>query len=173
MRQVVLVGLMGSGKSTIGALVAPRLGRVFVDVDVLIERRTGKTVRQLWEEGGEVAYRQLESDAVLWVLADVERAVLAAPGGVVLDPVVRAELADCCVVWLRADPSALAARVRPGDHRPLLGDHPAETLAAMAEARADLYRQVATTTVDTDQLTPDAVADIVLARLRAQCPADA
>jgi shikimate kinase len=172
MKQVVLVGLMGSGKSTVGALVAPRLDRVFVDVDVLIARRTGKTVRELWEEGGEAAYRQLESDAVLWVLRDATPAVLAAPGGVVLDPVVRAELAHSVVVWLRADPSTLASRVRPGDHRPLLGDHPAETLAAMADARDALYREVAATTVDTDGLTPEAVADIVVA-VTAHCGADA
>jgi len=172
MRQVVLVGLMGSGKSTVGSLVAARTGRVFVDVDVLIARRTGKTVRELWEEGGEDAYRQLESDAVLWVLGDTAPAVLAAPGGVVLDPVVRTALASCFVVWLRASTSTLAGRVHPGDHRPLLGEHPAETLAAMAAARSDLYRELATTTVDTDTLTPDAVADLVVARLHADRPAD-
>ncbi len=172
MKQVVLVGLMGSGKSTVGALVAPRTGRVFVDVDVAIAAHTGRTVRELWEEGGEVAYRHLESEAVLRVLRDATPAVLAAPGGVVLDPVVRTELADSFVVWLRANPSTLAARVRPGDHRPLLGDRPAETFAAMAEARADLYRQVATTTIDTDNLTPEAIADVVV-RLLADCPADA
>jgi shikimate kinase len=172
MKQVVLVGLMGSGKSTVGALVAPRTGRVFVDVDVAIAAHTGKTVRELWEEGGEVAYRHLESEVVLRVLRDTTPAVLAAPGGVVLDPVVRAELAKGFVVWLRASPSTLASRVRPGDHRPLLGDRPAETLAAMAEARADVYRQVATTIIDTENLTPEAVADVVV-RLLADYPADA
>ena len=65
MKPVVLVGLMGSGKSTVGALVAQRTGRAFVDVDVVIAARTGKTVRELWEEGGEAAYRHLESEAVL------------------------------------------------------------------------------------------------------------
>jgi shikimate kinase len=173
MRQVVLVGLMGSGKSTVGALVAPRLDRVFVDVDVLIARRTGKTVRELWEEGGEAAYRQLESDAVLWVLHDATPAVLAAPGGVVLDPVVRAELAHNVVVWLRTDPSTLAGRVRPGDHRPLLGDHPAETLAAMADARDGLYREVAGATVDTDDRAPEAIADSVVAAVTAHGAAEA
>jgi shikimate kinase len=155
MRQVVLMGLMGSGKSTVGALVAPRTGRMFVDVDVVIAARTGKTVRELWEEGGEPAYRRLESEAVLGVLRDTTPTVLAAPAGVVLDPLVRTELAQSFVVWLRARPSTLASRVRPGDHRPLLGDRPAETLAAMAEARDGLYRQVATMIVDTDDLTPE------------------
>jgi shikimate kinase len=173
MKQVVLVGLMGSGKSTVGALVAPRTGRVFVDVDVVIAAHTGKTVRELWEQGGEVAYRHLESEAVLRVLRDPTPAVLAAPGGVVLDPVVRTELAQGFVVWLRARPSTLASRVRPGDHRPLLGDRPVETLAAMADARDDLYREVATMTVDTDDLTPQAIADIVVVRVLADRPADA
>ena len=167
MRQVVLVGLMGAGKSTVGALVAARTHRAFVDVDVVIAAHTGKTVRELWEEGGEVAYRHLESEAVLRVLADTTPVVLAAPGGVVLDPTVRAHLADSFVVWLRASPSVLARRVRPGDHRPLLGKRPAEALAAMGEDRDGLYREVATTTVDTDELSAEDVADRIVARLRA------
>jgi len=136
MKPVVLVGLMGSGKSTVGALVAQRTGRNFVDVDAVITARMSKTVRELWEEGGEAAYRHLESDVVLEVLRDDRSTVLAAPGGVVLDPVVRAALTDSLVVWLRTSPSTLAGRVRPGDHRPLLGDQPAETIAAMAEMRS-------------------------------------
>ena len=80
MKQVVLVGLMGSGKSTVGALVATRTGRAFVDVDIVIAQETGKTVRELWEEGGEAAYRKLESEAVLRVLAGDAPSVLAAPG---------------------------------------------------------------------------------------------
>jgi shikimate kinase len=164
-KQVVLVGLMGSGKSTVGALVAPRTGREFVDVDVLIAEETGKTVRELWEEGGEAAYRQLESDAVLRVLRGPTPSVLAAPGGVILNPLVRTALADCTVVWLRTDPATLAGRVRPGDHRPLLGDRPAETLAAQAKARSDLYQEVATAVIDTDDLGPDAIADVVVGLL--------
>jgi shikimate kinase len=172
MKPVVLVGLMGSGKSTVGALVAQRSGRKFVDVDAVITSRMSKTVRELWEEGGEAAYRYLESDVVLEVLRDDTPTVLAAPGGVVLDPVVRAALAGCVVVWLRTSPSTLAGRVRPGDHRPLLGDEPAEAFAAMAEMRSALYREVATAIVDTDELAPEAIADEVL-RVLGSSPADA
>jgi shikimate kinase len=172
MRPLVLVGLMGSGKSTVGALVAERSGRKFVDVDVVITARMSKTVRELWEEGGEAAYRYLESDVVLEVLRDDTPTVLAAPGGAVLDPVVRAALADCVVVWLRTSPSTLAGRVRPGDHRPLLGDEPADTFAAMAEMRSELYRQVATAILDTDELAPETIADVVLGLLGSS-PADA
>ncbi len=162
MRTVVLVGLMGSGKSTVGALVAQRSGQEFVDVDAVITARLSKTVRELWEEGGEAAYRYLESDVVLEVLRDDTPTVLAAPGGAVLDPDVRAILADCFVVWLRTSPSTLAGRVRPGDHRPLLGDDPAETFAAMAEMRSELYRDVATAIIDTDDRAPESIADEVL-----------
>jgi shikimate kinase len=171
-KQVVLVGLMGSGKSTVGALVAARTGRVFVDVDIVIARETGKTVRELWEQGGEAAYRKLESDAVLRVLAGDTPSVLAAPGGVVLDPTARAALADHFVVWLRTRPTTLAGRVHVGDHRPLLGDKPADVLAVMADERSDLYRQVATATLDTDDRAPDAVAEAVVGLLADQ-PADA
>ena len=98
--------------------------------------------------------------------------MLAAPAGVVLDPTVRAALAGHVVVWLRTDPSTLAGRVRLGDHRPLLGDSPAETFAAMADERSDLYRQVATATIDTDdrRRTPSRTS---WSKLLADEPADA
>jgi shikimate kinase len=165
MKIVVLVGLMGSGKSTVGALVAERTGRALVDVDTVITSRMSKTVRELWEEGGEAAYRSLESEVVLEVLREDAPTVLAAPGGVVLDPLVRAALADSLVVWLRTSPSTLAGRVRPGDHRPLLEDRPAETFAAMAEMRSELYREVATAIIDTDDRAPDTIAEEVVGLL--------
>jgi shikimate kinase len=168
MKQVVLVGLMGSGKSTVGALVAARTDRVFVDVDSAIAQQTGQTVRELWEAGGEAAYRELESAAVLRVLAGDIPSVLAAPGGVVLDPAVRDALAGHIVVWLRTRPTTLAGRVHVGDHRPLLGENPAETLTVMADQRSDLYRGVATTTIDTDDRAPEAVADMVVTLLADQ-----
>jgi shikimate kinase len=170
-RHVVLVGLMGSGKSTVGELVARRTARVLIDVDAAIVSRTGKTVRELWEEGGEAAYRHLESQEVLTLLGSSTPAVLAAPGGVVLDPAVRTALEDAFVVWLRTRPSTLAGRVRIGDHRPLLGDRPYEALAAMSESRLQLYEQVATAVVDTDDVTPEALADMVV-DLVARCATD-
>jgi shikimate kinase len=164
-KTVVLVGLMGSGKSTVGALVAQRTGRALVDVDTVITARMNKTVRELWEEGGEAAYRYLESEVVLETLREDTPTVLAAPGGVVLDPLVRAALAHSLVVWLRTSPSTLAGRVRPGDHRPLLEDRPAETFAAMAEMRSELYRQVATAIIDTDGRAPESITDEVVGLL--------
>jgi len=165
MTPVVLVGLMGSGKSTVDALVAEATGRTFVDVDVAIRERTGKTVRRLWEEGGEAAYRRLESDAVLQTLRR-DDVVLAAPGGVVLDPVVRAALRNAFVVWLRTEPATLAQRVNDDDHRPLLGQHPHAVLAKMADERSGLYEQVADLVVDTDHADATSVAGQVVDRIR-------
>ena len=147
MIDVVLMGLMGSGKSTVGALVATATGRPLIDTDAAISTMTGKAVRELWEEGGESAYRQMESQ-------------------VVLDPAVRAALVDAFVVWLRTDPATLAQRVRPGDHRPLLSDRPFEVLSAMAVERSHLYAEVADLTIDTDRIDTESVATAVLGHLR-------
>jgi len=163
---LVLVGLMGAGKSLVGSLVARRSGWELVDVDVAITARTGASVREIWEAGGEAAYRHVESEEVLHALRSERPVVIAAPGGVVLDPSVRAALGDALVVWLRAGAATLAGRVRPGDHRPLLGDRPFEVLATLATERAHLYEEVADAVIDTDDLDAETVADMVLYMLK-------
>jgi shikimate kinase len=164
--KVVLVGLMGSGKSTVGALLATATGWTLIDTDAAISTMTGKAVRELWEEGGESAYRHMESQVVLDALSSTVSCVIAAPGGVVLDPVVRAALVDPFVVWLRADAATLAGRVRPGDHRPLVSDRPFDVLSAMAVDRSHLYEEVADVTIDTDRIDPESAATTVLEHLR-------
>ena len=141
---------MGAGKSTIGRIVAERIGRQLVDTDDAIRRRTGKSVRELWEDGGEAAYRLLESSVVLDAVRGEAPLVVAAPGGVVLDPAVRDAMTHAFVVWLKVDPSILASRVRPDDHRPLLGRDPYAVLTTMARDRDDLYRTVADAIVEVD-----------------------
>jgi shikimate kinase len=169
---VVLVGLMGAGKSTVGAVVASDTGRFLVDVDVAIEERTGMTVRRLWESGGEGAYRQMESKVVLHALAGRPNAVLAAPGGVVLDPAVRAALADVFVLWLRSEPGTLSARVGREDHRPLLGNQSHGVLATMALERSGLYQELADLVIDTDDQDPKAVAAHIVLALRERASGD-
>src|SRR3954470_6276259 len=102
MTPLVLVGLMGTGKTTVGRILADRLGWALVDSDQAIEAKTGQTVRELWESGGEAAYRALESEVGLHALHGGSGVVVAAPGGVVLDPRVAEALARADVVWLRA-----------------------------------------------------------------------
>jgi shikimate kinase len=163
---VALVGLMGSGKSTVGALLAAATGRTLIDADVAISTMTGKHVRELWEEGGERAYRQMESQVVLDALSSTVPCVIAAPGGVVLDPDVRAALVDAFVVWLRTEPATLAGRVRPGDHRPLLSDRPFEALTSMAMDRSHLYAELADVTIDTDHIDVESAAQAIVEHLR-------
>lgn len=157
---------MGAGKSTVGRMLADRTRRAFVDVDLAIVARTGRTVRELWEAGGEAAYRRLESEEVIAVVDSEMATVLAAPAGVILDPAVREALGKAFVVWLRAEPAALAGRVHPGDHRPLLGDDPFEVLETMAERRSGLYAEVADAVVDTGAVPPEAAVEMIIDQLR-------
>jgi shikimate kinase len=162
---VVLIGLMGSGKSTVGRLVAERLGRTFVDVDEVIEARTGMTVRQLWERGGEVAYRPLERDIVIEVLCGDRSDVIAVPAGAVEDPLVREtiEWSPSFTVWLRGEVTTLASRVGSSGHRPLLGTDPIGVLTAQAAERAATYAALADLVLDVEGHSPEELADTVVA----------
>ena len=162
---VALVGLMATGKSTVGALVAERMGRELVDVDDVIEALTAMTVRELWERGGEAAYRPLERDAVVHTLSEPGPDVLAVPAGAVLDHLVVEAFAasDTFVAWLRAHPETIAERAEAGGHRPLLGEDPLATLRVMAAERADAYAALADLTLDIEGRTPEELAEQVLA----------
>jgi shikimate kinase len=156
---VVLVGMMGSGKTSVGRAVAARLGVAFVDSDEQIERRTGRTVREIFESEGEPAFRRLESEALAAAVGGEEPCVIAAAGGVVLDPANRDLLRRSgTVVWLRARPEVLAARVSDGDHRPLLGDDALGALRRLERQRSALYADVAEEVLDVDELSPDQAA---------------
>jgi shikimate kinase len=172
---VVLVGMMGSGKTSVGRALASRLSRPFADSDELIEARTGQTVKQIFAERGEAAFRAEESAVLEEALSSPTPAVIAAAGGAVLDPVnrrlIRAAARSGLVVWLRADPAVLAERVVPsvaaGGHRPLLEDDPAGALARLDAVRRPLYEEVAGTAVDVDIRSVDEVVDVICTRLAA------
>jgi len=166
---VVLLGLMATGKSTVGAVVAERLGWPLLDSDAQILARTGRTVRQLVADGGPEAHRQLESAVLLDALARPEPAVVAAAAGVVLDPVVLEALADLdgTVVWLRADPDILAERVAHGGHRPPIPGDPSAWLAATHAARAPRYTEVADLIVDVDDVPAEVVAERIVTHVAA------
>lgn len=164
-RHLVLVGLMGAGKTTVGRVLAQRLRRQFYDSDLMIEARTGRTVREIFAVDGEEAFRRLETLVLVDALAAEEKAVIAAAGGIVLSIENRQALraAGARVVWLRADPEILVERVKSGSHRPLLDSDPEETLRTMNDTRADLYREVADAIVTVDNRS---VTDVVEAILR-------
>lgn len=161
---LVLVGMMGSGKTTVGRRVAQRLGRPFLDSDAQVEARTGRTVAEIWRADGEPAFRKLETEALADALANEEPSVIAAAGGVVISDENRRLLKDHAgtVVWLRARPEILAGRARHGTHRPLLDEDPVGTMRRLEEARRPLYEEVADSVIDVEHLSPGGVVDRVL-----------
>lgn len=169
---VVLVGMMGSGKSSIAPLLGGLLGRPVVDVDGLVERRCGAAVPVLFERLGEEGFRAEEHEALGEGLARTTPCVLAAGGGAVVDPANRALLAASAqVVWLRARPETLARRVGGGAGRPLLrGPSPLGALTRLAEERADAYAAAADVVVDVDEGTPESLAAEVARRLVRRVP---
>ncbi len=120
-----LVGMMGSGKSTVGRLCAAALDRPFVDLDAEVERLGGRSIADLFAAEGEDGFRRRESEALAGVAASGVPSVVACGGGVVLDAPNRGRLRSAgVVVWLDAPPPALAARLGRGEGRPLLGAAP-------------------------------------------------
>jgi shikimate kinase len=165
-RHLVLIGLMGAGKTTVGEACAARLGRPFVDTDELVLATTGRSIGDIFASGGEKEFRQLEATAVADVCASPEPLVISCGGGVVLDAENRERLRSAgVVVWLRGTPSTLAKRVgADARERPLLPPRDAEEeLGRLADLRAPLYESTAHVTVDTDDRTVDEVVDAVLA----------
>lgn len=167
---VVLVGMMATGKSSVGRVVADALARPLLDSDDQIEARTGLTVREIWHRDGETAFRRLEAKVLADALDSDTPAVIAAAGGVVLAAENRERLvaSSALVIWLRARPDTLLARLEDsGDtHRPLLDEDPAGTLERMYQDRAPLYREVADDVVDVDDVDAETVAAQVLEVVR-------
>jgi shikimate kinase len=161
---IVLVGMMGAGKSSVGRALARRLGRELCDSDEMIEARAGRSVREIWMDDGEPAFRELEAEVLAEAIAAPTASIVAAAGGVVLSEANRAVLKsdEAHVVWLLADVELLLERVRNGMHRPLLDDDPEGTLRAMYEERADLYQDVADAIVSVDHRSINDVAGAVL-----------
>ena len=163
-KHLVLVGMMGTGKSTVGRVIARKLNRPLLDSDDLVEERTGRTVREIWASEGEAAFRALETETLIATLDSTEPAVIAAAGGVVLSETNRIVLAeaDAHVVWLMASVDVLLERVRNGPHRPLLDDDPEGVLRKMFDDREPLYRDAADAIVSVDHRSIHDVAQAVL-----------
>jgi shikimate kinase len=163
---MLLVGMMGAGKTSVGEVCARRLGRPFVDTDDLVEATTGASVADVFAVQSEARFRELERAAVADACASPLPAVIACGGGAVLDPGNRHLIGSAgFVVWLRASADVLAARVGGGvarARRPLLAPGALPTLERLAAARAAAYEAVADAAVDTDARTVDEVADAVL-----------
>lgn len=164
---VALVGLSGSGKSTAAPMIAARSGRIVVDLDRVISDRVGRTVAELFAEpDGEARFRVLETEALLDALAGPP-AVIATGGGVVLSAENRSSLRSAAqVVWLRAHPSRLAARLADTtEARPLLDGDAEFALQRLSAEREALYDEVADIVIDVDGVDALTVAEEIIDRL--------
>lgn len=161
MIRCVLVGPPGSGKTTIGRLVAERLGVPFRDTDDDVVALAGKPIPDIFFDDGEAAFRALERQAVRDAL-DNHEGVLALGGGAIGDVDTRCELLAHTVVFLTCTLHDATKRVGWGPGRPMLDLNPRARLAELMVARRPLYEEVATVTVDTSDRTPeDCVADVI------------
>jgi shikimate kinase len=169
---LVVVGPPGAGKTTVGRVLARRLGVAFADVDAMIVERTGRPIADLFLEDGEDGFRRLEREVVAEALSSHD-GVLALGGGAVLAPETRALLRDHRVVHLSVGLADGLRRTGMSTARPLLaGVNPRATFKALLDARAPLYREVATVQVATDRRSPNQVARAVLEAL-GEIPASA
>ena len=158
---VVLVGFMGAGKTTVGHIMAERLGQPFVDSDVLIEQRLGRDIRDIFSTEGEAYFRQLEH-VTLTDLVRGPEAVIALGGGAVEDPRSRAVLRNARVVYLRVSYDEAMSRVQSDEFRPML--HRPD-LDEVYKRRLPVYEDLSVFTIDTDGRRPDVIAMAVLAEL--------
>jgi shikimate kinase len=161
---VVLVGPPGAGKSTVGRLLAERLGVGFRDTDADVEQRAGKPIPEVFIQDGEPHFRELERQAVADALAE-HPGVLALGGGAVMAEATRELLRGRPVAYLEVALADAVRRVGLDAPRPLLAVNPRQQWRELMERRRPLYLEVATAVVDTEGRTPEQVAEAVLESL--------
>jgi shikimate kinase len=173
--RLVLIGPRGSGKSTVGRILAAKLGWSFIDADEYLETAAGRTIAAIFKEEGEAGFRDREA-SVLADLCGLDNIVVASGGGVVLRPANRARLRQAgYVVWLQIHPETAFSRLQAdpttASRRPnltLLGG--LEELRAISAEREPMYRESADFALDVSALSPEAAANAILAACRSRFP---
>jgi shikimate kinase len=157
MSAIVLVGVPGAGKTTVGRLLAKMLQTTFVDSDQVIEARAGKSVADIFTQDGEPAFRSLEHEVVVELIA-TGSGVVALGGGALGNLDTRKKVSEATAVWLVAGLAQAVERVGMNRNRPLLLGNVRGQLSDLMTAREPIYREVADVVVDTSKLTPNEVA---------------
>jgi len=161
---LVLIGYRGTGKTTVGRILAERLGMNYIGMDAMIVERAGMSIPEIVEKRGWPAFRDLESE-VAQELAAVDNAVIDAGGGIIERPEnIEALRANALIIWLKASVPAIVSRIEEDSQRPSLtgGKTFTEEVAEVLERRTPAYRSAAQHELDTDQLSPEQVADRII-----------
>lgn len=156
---IILIGFMGSGKTTVGRTLAEKLRFKFVDTDDEIVRRAGKPITAIFADSGEEAFRDLET-ATLKALASRSRSIISTGGGIILRPENRSVLKNLgFTVWLSADEDTIFERVSKNRARPLVQtEDPRKTIHDLLTARLPLYKEASHLTIDTSDLDSEEIA---------------
>ena len=165
---VALIGFMGTGKTAVGEALAKKLNRKFVELDLLIERKAGKPIPEIFRQDGEVAFRELEIEAAKEI-AKQKYLVIACGGGVVLNKINIDRLRrESIIVYLTASPRIILKRVSSEEgQRPLLEvDNPTLTIRELLRFRKPFYEQAADITINTSKLDTDSVVKQIINRLK-------
>ena len=165
---IALIGFMGTGKTAVGRLLAKKLGRKFIELDSLIEQKAGKSIPDIFQQDGEIAFRELEIE----VTRDITRekyAVIACGGGIVLNKINIDRLRESSrIVHLTASPGVTLERVsREEGQRPLLAvDNPILAIRELLKFRKPFYERAADITIDTSKLDINTVAEQIIEKLK-------
>lgn len=158
---IVLVGVPGAGKSTVGHLLAEKLNLNFVDTDLVIERQAGKSISDIFVQDGESVFRELEKQVVADAISN-DDCVVSVGGGALMDAGTRELVKKQECVWLQAGLSQAVDRVGMNKNRPLLLGNVRGQLADLMAAREPLYIECAKHVVDTNNMTPDQVVEQII-----------
>ena len=162
--RILLLGMMATGKSSVGRVISRRTGWPYLDNDEIVERIAGMPTRRLLDERGEPALREAETAALLEVLQVPRPVVASVAGWAVTPPELRRKIKDSdgYVVWLRATVETIVRRAGDGEDRPWLSPDPETAIRRLTEGRDPLYAELADLTVDVDEVDAEAVATTVL-----------
>jgi len=162
---ILLVGFMGAGKSTVGRLLAKRLNRCFVETDEMIVAKAGKPIPRIFEEDGEAYFRRLEAELIPLLTLKQNEVISAGGGFPCHDGAMEALKALGTVFWLKGDMDLLYARALKSGTRPILSRRTREEIEALYRQRESYYRQ-ADVVVETTGLSLDQVVDLIISELR-------